>query len=35
VLRDAFQPPHYQQHLRKQLRQLKQTGSALKYVTEF
>ena len=35
ALRNAFQPPHYQQHLRKQLRQLKQTNSALNYVTDF
>jgi len=35
ALQNAFQPPHYQKYLRKQLYQLKQTGSALKYVTDF
>ena len=35
VLQNAFQPPHYQKYLRKQLYQLKQTSLALKYVADF
>ena len=34
-LRAAFEPPHYQQHLHKQLKQLRQTGSVHEYGTEF
>jgi hypothetical protein len=34
-IRDAFEPPHYQQHLRKQLKQLRQTGSVHEYGTQF
>jgi hypothetical protein len=34
-LREAFEPPHYQQHLRKQLKQLRQTGSVHEYGTQF
>jgi hypothetical protein len=31
----AFQPPNYQQYLRKQLRKLRQTGSVRDYTTQF
>jgi Retrotransposon gag protein. len=34
-LRAAFQPPNYQQHLRQQLKQLKQTGSVHEYGVQF
>ena len=34
-LRGAFEPPHYQQHLRKQLKQLRQIGSVHEYGTQF
>ena len=34
-LRAAFQPPNYQQHLRQQLKQLKQTGSVHEYGSQF
>ena len=35
VLREAFQPPHYQQHLYRQLHLLRQTGSVQDYGTKF
>src|SRR5579884_4246575 len=35
ALQEAFQPPHYQQHLRRQLRLLRQTGSVQDYGTKF
>jgi hypothetical protein len=35
VLQNAFQSPHYQKYLQKQLYQLKQMGSTLKYITDF
>jgi hypothetical protein len=34
-LRAAFEPPNYQQHLRRQLKQLKQTGSVHEYGAHF
>ena len=34
-LRAAFKPPNYQQHLRRQLKQLKQTGSVHEYGAQF
>lgn len=35
AIKDAFQPPHYQQILRRQLRGLRQKDSVQKYVYEF
>ena len=35
ALRDAFQPPHYQQYLRKQLRKCCQTSTVQEYTTRF
>ncbi len=35
AITEAFQPPRYQKHLRMQLRKLRQTGTALEYVTKF
>src|SRR5581483_5053808 len=34
-LRTAFQPPHYQQHLRRQLKSLVQTGTVQEYASQF
>jgi hypothetical protein len=35
ALREGFQPPNYQQHLRQQLRKLRQTGSVHEYGAQF
>ena len=35
VIKAAFQPPNFQQHLWQQLKKLKQTGSVLEYTTQF
>ena len=35
ALKDAFQPPHYQQYLRTQLKHLHQTGDIQEYTSQF
>ena len=34
-LKESFQPPHYQQYLRTQLKHLRQTGTVQEYASQF